>query len=347
VNARSLGVASMTGMASASTRGDVKTQIKVRVSYGSAVVLGLVRGRVGVPPTALYILLQGEGCRGRCMFCPQSTGDPAHVSRVEWLEFPIEEVVARAKSMMDRRAVGRGFERICVQCTDEPVVREALPGCVAGLRCLGLPVSVSTPPLTREGLLALKGAGAETVTVPLDCADKEMCMRVKGRGAAEILGALREAVEVFGRGKVGTHIIVGMGEREESVVGALIELAEMGVVPSLFAFTPLRGTLMEGRRRPSVVSYRRLQLARHLIVDRGMRGGFGFGKGGRIISIRGADLRAVLSDGGVFTVRGCPGCNRPYYNERASGPLYNFPEKPEEQVMRRIAGEIIGSLAGD
>jgi biotin synthase len=337
----------MTGMVKAGTRADAEIKIKVRVSYGSAVVLGLVRGMVGVPPTTLYILLQGEGCRGRCMFCPQSAGDPAHVSRVEWLKFPIEDITARARAVIDTMGGGVGLERVCVQCTDEPAVREALPGLVAGLRCLGLPVSVSTPPLTGEGLLALKGAGADIVTVPLDCADREMCMRIKGRGAAEIIGALREAVEVFGRGKVGTHIIVGMGESEESVVVALAELAEMGVVPSLFAFTPVRGTPMEGRRRPSVISYRRLQLARHLIVDGGMRGGFGFGRGGRIVSIRGADLRAALSDGVAFTVRGCPGCNRPYYNERASGPLYNFPEKPDERVMRRIAGEIIGSLAGD
>ena len=343
MNARRQGVASMTGRASVR----VMINIKARVSYGSAVVLGLVHGMVGVPPTALYILLQGEGCRGRCMFCPQSSGDPAHVSRVEWLEFPIEDVTARARAMMDTRAGGGRFERVCVQCTDEPAVREVLPGFVAGLRRLGLPISVSTSPLTRGELLALKGAGTDTVTVPLDCADREMCLRIKGRGAAEIFGALREAVEVFGRGKVGTHIIVGMGESEESVVVALAELAEMGVVPSLFAFTPVRGTPMEGRRRPSVVSYRRLQLARHFIVDRGMRGCFGFGRGGRIISIRGADLRAALSDGGIFTVRGCPGCNRPYYNERASGPLYNFPEKPEEGALHRIAGEIIGSLAGD
>ncbi len=313
---------------------------KIRVSYGSAVALGLVRGITSVAPTALYLLLQGDGCRGRCAFCPQSTGDPAHISRVEWLKFTLADVAGRA-------GAGVGIKRVCVQCTDEPAVRRALPDVVSRLRHLGLPVSVSTPPLTRGELLELRGAGAEIVTIPLDCADKGLCARIKGREAGEIMEGLRQAVDVFGAGMVGTHIIVGLGESEESVVKAIIELAEMGVVPSLFAFTPVRGTPMYGWSRPSIASYRRLQLARHLIVEGGVRGGFEFGNGGTIARIRGAALRDALSDGGIFIVRGCPGCNRPYYNERASGPLYNFPARPEEEALRRMAGEIIGSLAGD
>ncbi len=322
-------------------RPDVAVMLgKVRVSYGSAVSLGLMRGRVDARPTTLYILLQGIKCGGRCIFCPQSTGDPARVSRVEWLEFPLADVIGKASA-------GRWLERVCIQCTDEPAVREAIPELVSRLQCLKLPVSVSTSPLSRRGLEALKVAGADTVTIPLDCADRRMCRRIKGRGAEEIIGGLRDALEVFGRGRVSTHIIAGLGESEESVVGTLVELAEMGIVPSLFAFTPVRGTPMEGRRGPSLISYRRLQLARHLIVEEGMRSGFEFSARGRIVGIRGADLGAALADGGIFTVRGCPGCNRPYYNERTAGPFYNYPEKPEKGELQRIAGEIIGSLAGD
>ena len=27
----------------------------------------------------------------------------------------------------------------------------------------------------------------------------------------------------------------------------------------------------------------------------------------------------------MFETSGCPGCNRPYYNERPGGMLYNYP----------------------
>jgi biotin synthase len=29
--------------------------------------------------------------------------------------------------------------------------------------------------------------------------------------------------------------------------------------------------------------------------------------------------------GESFMTRGCPDCNRPYYNERPGGPMYNYP----------------------
>ncbi|MDH5792671.1 MAG: radical SAM protein, partial [Candidatus Bathyarchaeota archaeon] len=43
-------------------------------------------------------------------------------------------------------------------------------------------------------------------------------------------------------------------------------------------------------------------------------------------------LESALADGEAFRTSGCPGCNRPYYNERPSGPFYNYPRNltPEE-----------------
>jgi biotin synthase len=58
----------------------------------------------------------------------------------------------------------------------------------------------------------------------------------------------------------------------------------------------------------------------------------------------GASKERVLEaiDSGVpFLTSGCPGCNRPYYNERPGGPLYNFPRQllPEEiEETKRILG---------
>ena len=40
----------------------------------------------------------------------------------------------------------------------------------------------------------------------------------------------------------------------------------MNVLPALFAFTPIRGTALENNLPPSLESYRRVQVARYLIV---------------------------------------------------------------------------------
>jgi biotin synthase-related radical SAM superfamily protein len=42
-----------------------------------------------------------------------------------------------------------------------------------------------------------------------------------------------------------------------------------------------------------------------------------------------------MQDGRVsadaFRTSGCPGCNRPFYNERATGPIYNYPRELREE----------------
>jgi hypothetical protein len=37
------------------------------------------------------------------------------------------------------------------------------------------------------------------------------------------------------------------------------------------------------------------------------------------------ELSDALKDGQALQTSGCPGCNRPYYNEQPGGPLYNYP----------------------
>ena len=41
-----------------------------------------------------------------------------------------------------------------------------------------------------------------------------------------------------------------------------------------------------------------------------------------------------------FNTYGCEGCNRPFYNERPSGPIYNYPETPARDVVLEILEKI-------
>ena len=46
---------------------------KVRVSIGSAIVLGLVKGMLDAEPTTIYLLTYIKGkCSANCAFCPQA-----------------------------------------------------------------------------------------------------------------------------------------------------------------------------------------------------------------------------------------------------------------------------------
>jgi biotin synthase len=38
-----------------------------------------------------------------------------------------------------------------------------------------------------------------------------------------------------------------------------------------------------------------------------------------------ATLKWIVETGKPFLTSGCPDCNRPFYNEKPSGPIYNYP----------------------
>jgi biotin synthase len=47
------------------------------------------------------------------------------------------------------------------------------------------------------------------------------------------------------------------------------------------------------------------------------------------------NLLEALKDGEAFRTTGCPGCNRPFYNERPSGPFYNYPRPLKQNEIEQ------------
>lgn len=108
-------------------------------------------------------------------------------------------------------------------------VREKLPD---------MPIGVE-PYIDRpEQVDQLKSAGADEIKLNIETFDRDIFEKVCGeQDLDQILEALGYAVKVFGRGKVTSNIIVGMGETDENVLEGVETLAGMGCVPTL---RPLR-----------------------------------------------------------------------------------------------------------
>jgi biotin synthase-related radical SAM superfamily protein len=137
----------------------------------------------------------------------------------------------------------------------------------------------------------------------------------------------------------GTHLIVGLGETEREMVQTIQWCVDSGVYPGLFAFTPIPGTLLEKCPQPSLSHYRRIQIA-HFLITRGKTRfeRMIFDGDGRLVdfSVSEEELRQVIRTGKPFVTSGCPGCNRPYYNEKPGGPLYNYPRQPLPEEIAEI-----------
>jgi biotin synthase len=278
-------------------------------------------------------------CAANCSFCAQACGNEAdhdQLSRVIWPDFSLKDILNGFK-----KAAYPILERICYQVINYPgFLRDTIDIINKLKEETDLPVSVDICPVSRSGLEKLHEAGAEYISLPLDGATEEIFNKVKG---IEVDGpyrwethleALETAVEVFGEGYVGSNIIVGLGESERDVAYLVQRLVDMGVKPVLFAFTPVPGTKLEELSQPVLESYRRIQVARYLIVHGYADVAKIVFKEDRITGFDVPDLYKVLSDGEAFRTTGCPGCNRPFYNERPSGPFYNYPRELDEKEVK-------------
>jgi biotin synthase-related radical SAM superfamily protein len=322
----------------------------IRVSLGSAVVMGLEDAKLSASPTTAYLMThRQEKCTANCRFCPQartSNADPNMLSRVSWPAYQTQEALRGIVGAVNSCRT----KRVCIQALNYRQVFADLYALVRAIRhSVKVPVSVSSQPLNCENICSLAEAGVERVGIPLDAASEEIFERVKGAGAGgpytwekqwQLLG---EATEVFGKGMISTHLIVGLGESGKEMVETIQRCVDMTVLPALFAFTPIMGTALEERVKPSVEQYRRMQVARYLIVHRiarfeemmfdGKGSVTGFGISRRTLS-------QIVRTGEPFVTSGCPDCNRPFYNEKPSGPLYNFPEQPTSVQLSTIEKQL-------
>jgi biotin synthase-related radical SAM superfamily protein len=318
---------------------------EINVSIGTAAVLGLADIRMDAAPTTAYLMLGGR-CRMACAFCAQARTSHAsalNLSRITWPLFDEREVLGR----LDEAAARGHFRRVCLQVTvGQDYLRRTLELVKAVCGVCDLPVDAAILPRDVDQVEALLAAGVEHIGFGLDAACERVSRRVKRarpeRSRRSDWGRSMKLVEEAARrfpGSVAVHLIVGLGETEREMVEMIQRMHDLGAIVGLFAFTPVRGTAMQDQSPPPLDTYRRMQVARHLIThDLATPGDFAFSAEGRLVSFGRPDLARVLADGVAFQTSGCPDCNRPFYNERPGGPLYNCPRplRPAE-ALRAVA----------
>ncbi len=259
------------------------------------------------------------------------------LSRVNWPSWDEEQVLSAVKQAFRTGSI----ERCCLQVTVSPGYMERVKEIAARIG-QQLPLGASVV-ANVDQVGELLGAGLERVGLSLDAVNEEAYQRIKGGNLGEALAEIEEAARRF-PGRVATHLMIGLGETEEEMVRVIERLCEWGVTVALFAFTPVAGTAMEHELPPPLESYRRIQAARHLIIHRRATvEHFAFSQQGKILhfGLSEEELRASLSDGKAFETSGCPGCNRPYYNEPPSGPLYNYPRPLTTDEQRQAIREAL------
>ncbi|GAA1274444.1 MSMEG_0568 family radical SAM protein [Sphaerisporangium rubeum] len=112
----------------------------------------------------------------------------------------------------------------------------------------GLPIQVQCePPADLAWLTVLHESGATAIGIHAESLDEDV-RRAWTPGKATVPltvyeEAWDEAVRVFGRNRVSTYLLVGLGEDPDELVAGAARLIDRGVYPFVVPFRPLKGSL--------------------------------------------------------------------------------------------------------
>jgi len=140
-------------------------------------------------------------------------------------------------------------------------------------KATGLPIHAQfCPPSNMEGLYELKEAGVDTVGIHIESFDFETLSQVAPAKAAIGLErykkAWKMAVEIFGPNQVSSFLIVGLGEKTDSIIWGSKFLADLGVYPFVVPLRPIPGSLMQDSLPPDPEEMKRIYEAVACILKR-------------------------------------------------------------------------------
>lgn len=331
----------------------------VRLSIAADIALGFSNGRFkhNVKPYCINLLLHfNDGCRANCLYCGQareiSKGSTCKtLIRVEWPLRSLNEVIERLREAQVNGCSLRPF-RVCIaSITNRRAVGAEIEVARRIYDALKPPISALVSPTVfrLDSFRELRDSGTERIGIAIDCATREIFELVRGGKARgphswdRYIEGVKEALSVFGRGRVGVHLIVGLGETEEEAARFIQMFHDIGVETHLFSFYPEADSILEGWARPPISQYRRIQLARYLINGGLVKASeMAFNSYGQIVDfgVSNIKLRGIIESGEPFITSGCPGCTRPFANERPGEPLRNYPYPPSNREARKFIKQI-------
>jgi len=188
-------------------------------------------------PRQAYVTVSGT-CVFHCRYCP--------VPDLPGRRKGIDEIVRMVESVADRIDCISITSGVASSIEEEGAyVLEV----VSALRSFDLPIGVSIYP-GPETPARLHAFGVVEVKFNIEAATpelfREMCPGLSWDGVWE---SLSSSVALFGRGRVYSNVIIGLGETDDDLARVMEDLTALGVIPVLRPLTPAAS--LADRPRPS------------------------------------------------------------------------------------------------
>jgi biotin synthase-related radical SAM superfamily protein len=236
----------------------------VVIKDGKPIVTGQLEPALSHCPEQAYLTISGR-CIYDCKFCPVPKLDG---------DVKVPDKILQLVDEADRTGQLRAISLTSgVEKSPEDEVRKAVEIIKILRACYDVPIGVSVYP-TDTSSKELKEAGATEIKYNVETMDPEIFAKYcPGLSLDYVLDSLEKAVEVFGKNKVSSNFILGLGESDDCVLAGVTRLAKMGVIPNLRPVSPhpLRAAEIK-MQRPSAERLLRLASAtKKALGDHGLR----------------------------------------------------------------------------
>jgi len=199
------------------------------IKDGKAIITGQLEPALSHCPEQAYLTISGR-CVYDCKFCPVPRLD-GEVKDLEKMLCLVQE--AWSTGQLRSISITSGIEN-----SAEEEVKKAVAIVSALRERYDLPIGVSVYP-TATSSEDLKRAGATEIKYNIETMDTEIFSRVcPNLSKEQILSSLKKAVAIFGKNRVSSNFILGLGESDECVLQGVAALAEMDVIPILRPISP-------------------------------------------------------------------------------------------------------------
>lgn len=295
--------------------------MNIRASYWT---WKLINGeRIPDEMSTAYIMLDGK-CMYDCAYCTHarnSRSDSSYLSRIVWKEIALP-------NLLEKIAL---FKRICVQTVNYKGYDKDILTLVKQIKGAykEILISVSTRVSGTKEIDTYIENGVDQLGIALDCVNKELHKAYRGKQLEYTLSLIEYGAKKY-PGKITTHIIVGLGEKDIELVETFRRMKRLNVEVALFAFTPVKGTKLQNSSPPDLDRYRKIQILRYIIFEKNQEPIVEFDENGYIQKF----IYEAENVQFAFLTSGCKHCTRPYYNDRPIQKLlYNYHKLPSTSVQ--------------
>lgn len=197
-------------------------------------------------PEQLFFMLY-KNCSNSCLFCPITyCSNNSHYS---W-----QKIQDRISENLPYKIRSVSFTTSCPPYkTQDDLLNEMIDVTKSTKELLGkdIPIGVSLKTPSKEHLLRLQEVGISEIRLNLETYNTQLAkVLMPHKDINTILHSIEEAVKVFGKEKVSSNIIIGLGESDNDILKGVNVLSQIGALSTLYPYDPI-GLSNETFKRPS------------------------------------------------------------------------------------------------